>query len=238
MPTIVGYGSPMAVIRGSVSAALRPASSASSACTSACRFASADTPSRPAARVGRAPGHGQPERDRAGVGDDDVEARGLGDDREVARRPGPDRRQGALPAVLLRRHERHHELAGERVERARVAQGADRAQDRGHAALHVAGAAPEQAAVADLGRPRVDRPRRGIAGRHDVHVARQHQPAPARRPDAAEHDRERSSAAPPRPASPGRRGSPPGRGGTPPPSRPSDLEPVGQLRRRWRPRHR
>ncbi len=42
---IVGYGSPSAVISGSVSASLRRASSASSAATSVCRFASADTPS-------------------------------------------------------------------------------------------------------------------------------------------------------------------------------------------------
>ena len=47
--------------------------------------------------VGRAARNGQPERDRAGVGDDDVEVRGLGDDRQVAgrRRPGSPR---ACPA--------------------------------------------------------------------------------------------------------------------------------------------
>ncbi len=46
LPTIVGYGSPRTVISGSVSAALRAVSSASSARSSVYRLSSADTPSR------------------------------------------------------------------------------------------------------------------------------------------------------------------------------------------------
>ena len=60
--------------------------------------------------VGRPARDGQPERDRAGMGDDDIEVGRLRDDREVAGRAGPDRRQRSLPAVLLGRHERHEQL--------------------------------------------------------------------------------------------------------------------------------
>ena len=55
--------------------------------------------------------NGQPERDRPGMGDDDVEIGRLGDDREVAGRAGPDRGQRPLPAVLLGRDEGDEELA-------------------------------------------------------------------------------------------------------------------------------
>ena len=68
------------------------------------------------ARVGRASGDGEPERDRAGMGDDDVEHRWLGDDRQVAGGAGADRRERPLAAVLLRRHERDDQLAGERAQ--------------------------------------------------------------------------------------------------------------------------
>ena len=54
----------------------------------------------------------------------------------------------------------------------------DRRQDRRDAALHVAGAAPVDRAVADLAAPRVGRPGRRIAGRDHVEVARQDDPAP------------------------------------------------------------
>ena len=108
---IVGYGRPSAVISGSVSAALRRASSASSARMSTNRLSSAETPSRRCEAWAARPGHGQPERDRAGVGDDDVEVRRLGDDRQVAGRAGPDRGERPLPAVLLGRHERDEQLA-------------------------------------------------------------------------------------------------------------------------------
>ena len=61
----------------------------------------------------------------------------------------------------------------------RAAERPDRRQDRGDAALHVAGAAAVQRAVADLAAPRIGRPRRRVAGRHDVEVARQDDPPPA-----------------------------------------------------------
>ena len=78
--------------------------------------------------VRRPAGHGQAERDGAGVGDDDVEVRRLGDDREVARHTGPDRGQRPLAAVLLGRDEGDDELAVEPVEVAAVAQCPDRAR--------------------------------------------------------------------------------------------------------------
>ena len=65
--------------------------------------------------VGRPARNGEPERDRAGVGDDDVEVGRLGDDRQVARRAGPDRGERALPAVLLRRDQHDHQLAVEAI---------------------------------------------------------------------------------------------------------------------------
>ena len=58
-----------------------------------------------------AAGNGQPERDRAGVGDDDVEAGRLGDDRGVAGAAGPDRREHPLAAVLLGRDGDRDDLA-------------------------------------------------------------------------------------------------------------------------------
>jgi hypothetical protein len=61
--------------------------------------------------------HLEPEGDRAGMGDDDVEIGRLGDDRHLAGDPGPDRRQHALAAVLLGRHEGRHDLAVERSRR-------------------------------------------------------------------------------------------------------------------------
>ena len=67
------------------------------------------------AGVGGAARDGEPERDRAGVGDHDVEARRLGDDRHVAGDAGADRREHALAAVLLRRHGDCDDLALERV---------------------------------------------------------------------------------------------------------------------------
>ena len=105
IPMIVGYGRPRAVISGSVSASLRRVSSASSACDSTNSLSSAETPSRRCEAWAARPGHGQPERDGAGVGDDDVEVRRLRDDREVAGDAGADRGERALAAVLLGRDE-------------------------------------------------------------------------------------------------------------------------------------
>ena len=116
---IVGYGRPSAVISGSVSAALRRASSASSARGEHEQLVERRDALAPLRGVGRAARDGQPERDRAGVGDDDVEVRRLGDDREVAGDAGPDRGERALAAVLLGRHEGDDELAVEPLEVAR-----------------------------------------------------------------------------------------------------------------------
>ena len=164
---IVGYGSPRAVISGSVSAALRRVSSASSAAEEHEQLVERRDALAPLRGVRRAARDGQPERDRAGVGDDDVEVRRLRDDREVAGRAGPDRGERALPAVLLGRDERDEQLAGEPIEVARRAERPDRGQDRRHAALHVAGAAAVQRAVADLAAPRIGGP-----GRRDRRAAR------------------------------------------------------------------
>ena len=96
---------------GSVSAALRRASSASSARDDDVQVVERRHALAPLRRVGRATRDGQPERDRPGVGDDDVERRRLRDDRQVARRAGPDRGERPLAAVLLGRHERDEQLA-------------------------------------------------------------------------------------------------------------------------------
>ena len=111
MPMIVGYGRPSAVISGSVSAALRRGLvglEARGPARTACR---ARRRPRAARGVGGPARDGQPERDRAGMGDDDVEVGRLGDDREVAGGAGPDRGERPLPAVLLGRHEGDDELA-------------------------------------------------------------------------------------------------------------------------------
>src|SRR5206468_4876181 len=113
------------------------------------------------------------EGDGTGMGHDDVEVRRFGDDREVARHAGPDRRERALASVLLAGDERHDELAADRIRRAARDERPDGADDRGDAALHVARAAPVEPAVADLAGPRIDRPRRRVAGGHDVDMAGQ-----------------------------------------------------------------
>ena len=112
----------------------------------------------------------------------------------IARSPvdaGPDRGERALPAVLLGRDERDDELAVEAVEVAGGAERPDGGEDRRDAALHVAGAAAVQRAVADLAAPRIGRPGRRIAGRHDVEVARQDDPPAARPAGPADDDRQR-----------------------------------------------
>ena len=75
IPMIVGYGRPSAVMSGSVSASLRRASSASSARLRHEQLVERGDALPAQRRVRRAAGHGQPEGDRAGVGDDDVEVR-------------------------------------------------------------------------------------------------------------------------------------------------------------------
>ena len=176
---IVAYGRPWAVMSGSVSAALRAVSSASSARTSTCSLSSADTPSRRTDACAARPGTVSLNVIAPGVGDDDLEAGRLGDDRHVARRAGADRGEHALAAVLLGRHAGDENLALEPVLEARVADGADRRQDRRDPALHVAGAAAVQPVAVDRRRPRVLRPRREIADRHDVDVPDEHDPPPA-----------------------------------------------------------
>ena len=75
-----------------------------------------------------------------------------------------------------------HQLAVEAVEVARASPSARTArEDRRDPALHVARAAAVQRAVADLAAPRIGRPGRGIAGRDDIEMARQDDPAAAGR---------------------------------------------------------
>ena len=98
---------------GSVSAALRRASSASRAARQDPQLVERRHALAPLRGVGGPARDGEPERDRAGVGDDDVEVGRLGDDRHVAGHAGPDRREHPLAAVLLGRHDRDDELAGQ-----------------------------------------------------------------------------------------------------------------------------
>ncbi len=137
------------------------------------------------------PGDGQPEGDRAGVRDDDVEVRGLGDDRHVTGNAGADRGQRPLPAVLFGRHEGDDQLTSQPIQVTGRPERPDRGQDRRHAALHVACAAAIQRSVPDLRAPRIGRPGRRVAGRDDIEVPRQHEPPPARPAGATDHDRER-----------------------------------------------
>ncbi len=142
------------------------------------------------AGVGRPARDGEAERDRAGVGDHDVEVRRLRDDREIARRAGPDRGQRALAAVLLAGHERDEELAAEPGRGPGRDERPDRPEDRRDAALHVAGAASVQPPVADLAAPRIGGPGGGVAGRHDVDVAGQDDPPAAGAAHPADDDRQ------------------------------------------------
>ena len=67
----------------------------------------------------------------------------------------------------------------------------DRAEDRGDAALHVAGAAPVQPAVADLAAPRVDRPGGRSPGGTTSTWPDSTSRRPPRSPDPADDDRQR-----------------------------------------------
>ena len=140
-------------------------------------MSSADTPSRRWRRVGRPARDGQPERDRAGVGDHDVEVRRLGDDREVAGGAGPDRGERALPAVLLGRDERDEQLAGE-PSPAPAATSA-RTAPRIAATPPFMSQAPRPYSRPSRmsAAPRIGRPGRRIAGWDHVEVARQDRPA-------------------------------------------------------------
>ncbi len=108
-----------------------------------------------------------------------------------AGRAGADGSERALAAVLLGRDQHDEDLAVEGVEAGRRDQRPDGGEDRRHAALHVARAASDRPAVADLGAPRVDGPRAGIAGRDDVEMPGQDDPPPARTAAPPEHDRQR-----------------------------------------------
>ena len=149
----------------------------------------------------------EPERDRAGVGDDDVEAGRLGDDRDVAGR----RRRGSRRACPGRRPPRtarwrRESRRSSRSSRPASTQRPHGREDRGDAALHVDRAAAVQPSPSTLAGPRVPRPRRGVA-----HAARRPRGRRARsaarpgRPEPTEDDRQRGRAASPRPASRDRR---------------------------------
>jgi hypothetical protein len=138
----------------------------------------------------RTPRNDEPERDRAGMGDDDVEIGGFGDDRGIAGHAAADRRQRPLPAILLAGHERDDELATQPPVRTARDDRPDRGEDRRHAALHVARSAAEETAVADHAGPWIDRPGFAVARRHHVEMPRQHDPAPARRANSADDERE------------------------------------------------
>ena len=139
-------------------------------------MSSADTPSRRTEACAARPGHGEPERDRAGMGDDDLEARRLGDDRHVAGHARADRGEHALATVLLRGHAGDENLAVEPLREARVAR------------------APGPRRGSTRRRPSCRRRRGRTADRrpaptdHGSSVPRRGVARPARRPRAHEHD--------------------------------------------------
>src|SRR5688572_3980652 len=132
----------------------------------------------------------QPECDRPGMSDHDIEVRWLRDDREVACRAGPDRGQGPLPAVLLGWDEGDEELTVQTPQVAHLVKRPDRAEDRGDAALHVTCPAAIHRAVADLAGPRVRGPGRGVAWWHDIEMPGQDHPPSAGAPDSPDDDRQ------------------------------------------------
>ena len=98
----------------------------------------------------------------------------LGDHRRLADVPAAQGRERAQPAVLLADHAVHRERTLQRTPASRRVR--SDGQVGGHPGLHVAGAAPEQRAVADLRGERVGaEPVVGVAGRYDVEVALEHQ---------------------------------------------------------------
>ena len=159
-------------------------------------------------RVRRSTRDGESERDRAGMGDDDVEARRLRDHRGIARAAGPDRGEHPLAAVLLRRDGDRQHLAVEGIRGPRGDERSQRGEDRHDAALHVARPAPVHRAVPDLAAPRIGRPGGGIARRDDVDVPDEEEPPPARPGRCGRSRPAATSAASRRPGSRGPRRTP------------------------------
>src|SRR5919199_3758191 len=109
--------------------------------------------------------HRPGERQRAGLGADDVEAGRLGDQARIERAVALERGEGPEAAVLLRRHGEQHDFA---VWRAAAERG-ERVQRGDDRALHVDAAASVYEAVLDRARPRAVAPALR-AGRHHVDV--------------------------------------------------------------------
>ena len=130
------------------------------------------------AAVGGPTGDLDAERQGPGGGGDDLGAGRLGDHRGLADVPAAQGRERPETAVLLAHHEVQRQRALEpdarRLQRARDG------EVRGGAGLHVAGAAAEHRALADLRGERVGpEPVVRVAGRYDVEVALEHEPGHA-----------------------------------------------------------
>ena len=131
------------------------------------------------AGVGRAANDVQPEDERPALGRDDRQPGRFGDDRGVGPVAAQDRRQRTGPAVLLRDDALDDDVAG-----GSQAGAFERDQGEevgGETGLHVAGAAPVESAVDDLGRERRVGPAGGVAGLDRVDVGVEDQTS-ARRP--------------------------------------------------------
>ena len=203
MPMIVGYGRPRAVISGSVSAALRRVSSASSARTArtACRART-----RPRAAATRGPrGPGTVSRNVIAPACATTTSRFEGSVMIAMSPVTPARIAASVPCPPSSSdgHERDDAARPSRRSRSPArAERPDRGQDRRDAALHVAGAAAVERAIADLAGPRIGRPGRRVARRDDVEVAGQDRSAgPPARPGPPDDHGQRRSAASPRRAS-------------------------------------
>ncbi len=141
--------------------------------------------------MGRPARDGQPERQRAGVGDDDVEVRRLGDHGQVAGHAGPDRREHPLAAVLLGRDERDEDLAGQARPRhptpPRPGPPRGSRRRRPSCRRRRGRTARRRGPRPPTGRPSTCA---GSPGRHDVGVADEDDPPPARLAEPADHDRQ------------------------------------------------
>jgi hypothetical protein len=123
-------------------------------------------------RVGGDAAHGALERERAGLGADDVEPRGLGDQAGGERAVALERGERAQAPVLLRADREQDDLAVRRV----GPQGGQGVEGGDDPALHVHAAAAVHEAAGDRARPRAAVRPRVRAGRDDVDVPVDRQP--------------------------------------------------------------
>ena len=173
MPMIVGYGRPRAVISGSVSAALRRVSSASRACASTNSLSSAETPSRRCEACAARPG--TVSRNVIAPAWATTMSRSDGSVM-IARSPvAPARIAASVPCPPSSSDGTSATSSSPSSRSRSPAAPSARTAARIAATPPFMSQAPRpyRRAVADLAAPRIGGPGRGIAGRHDVEVARQ-----------------------------------------------------------------